>query len=59
MDGVIITGQVRAIPLARVRSAPVGMVLDRGLRRAVRQALAHHLGLDLPAIADGARQRGP
>lgn len=55
---MIVTSQVRTISLARVRSAPVGTVQDRGLRRAVRQALAHHLGLDIPAIADGARQRG-
>ena len=54
-DGVILTSQVRTISLRRVRSAPVGTVLDRSVRRAVRAALAHHLGLDIPAIADGAR----
>lgn len=54
-DGVILTSQVRTISLGRVRLAPIGTVLDRGVRRAVRQALAHHLGLDIPAIADGAR----
>lgn len=54
-DGVILTSQVRTISLRRVRSSPVGAVLDRSLRRAVRAALAHHLGLDIPAIADGAR----
>lgn len=54
-DGVIVTSQVRTISLGRVRSAPIGTVLDRSVRRAVRRALAHHLGLDIPAIADGAR----
>jgi mRNA-degrading endonuclease toxin of MazEF toxin-antitoxin module len=54
-DGVILTSQVRTISLERVRSAPIGTVLDRSVRRAVRYALAHHLGLDIPAISDGAR----
>lgn len=54
-DGVIVTGQMRTISLNRVRSAPLGMLMDRSRRRAVRQALAHHLGLDIPAVADGAR----
>lgn len=54
-DGVIVTSQMRTISLRRVRSSPLGIVGDRSLRRAVRAALAHHLGLDIPAIADGAR----
>jgi len=54
-DGVILTSQVRTISLRRVRSAPMGTVMHRGLRHAVRRALAHHLGLDIPAISDGAR----
>ncbi|MEO6294319.1 MAG: type II toxin-antitoxin system PemK/MazF family toxin [Candidatus Limnocylindria bacterium] len=54
-DGVIVTSQVRTISLRRVRSSPLGNVGDRSLRRAVRAALAHHMGLDIPAIADGAR----
>ena len=54
-DGIILTGQVRTISLSRVRSAPVGTVVRRDTRHAVRAALAHHLGLDIPAIADGAR----
>lgn len=54
-DGVILTSKVRTISLERVRSAPIGTVLDRSVRRAVRHALAHHLGLDIPAISDGAR----
>jgi mRNA-degrading endonuclease toxin of MazEF toxin-antitoxin module len=54
-DGVVITSQVRTISLRRVRSGPVGIVTDRKVRRSIRAALAHHLGLDVPAIADGAR----
>jgi mRNA interferase MazF len=54
-DGVIVSSQIRTISLRRVRSAPLGSISDRARRRAVRQAVAHHLGLDIPAIADGAR----
>lgn len=54
-DAVIVTSQVRTISLRRVSSAPLGMVTDSRVRRQVRAALAHHLGLDVPAIADGAR----
>jgi mRNA-degrading endonuclease toxin of MazEF toxin-antitoxin module len=51
-DAVIVTSQMRTISLARVRSAPLGAIRDKNLRRAVRGAMAHHLGLDIPAIAD-------
>ena len=54
-DGVIVTSQVRTISLRRVRSTPLATLADPALRRAVRSALAHHLGLDIPAIGDGAR----
>lgn len=54
-DAVILTSQVRTISLRRVRSAPIGMVQDPAVRRAVRVSLAHHLGLDIPSIADGAK----
>jgi mRNA-degrading endonuclease toxin of MazEF toxin-antitoxin module len=54
-DGVIVSSQLRTISLKRVRSAPVGILPDGARRRAVRQALAHQLGLDIPPIADGAR----
>ena len=53
--GVILTSQVRTISLRRIRAAPLAAVMDPGLRRAVRSSLAHHLGLDIPAIGDGAR----
>jgi mRNA interferase MazF len=51
-DAVILTSQVRTISLDRVRSGPIGTVTDRSIRRAVRASLAHHLGLDIPAIGD-------
>lgn len=54
-DGVIVVSQVRTISLRRVRSASLGRITDPALRRTVRSALAHHLGLDVPSIADGAR----
>lgn len=53
-DAVIITSQVRTISLARV-SGMLGTVTDSLIRGQVRRALAHHLGLDIPAIGDAAR----
>jgi mRNA-degrading endonuclease toxin of MazEF toxin-antitoxin module len=52
--GVVMTSQVRTISLERVRSSPLGVVTQPAIRRSVRSALAHHLGLDIPAIGDGA-----
>lgn len=52
--GVILCHQVRTISLERVEGAPDGRLDDPALRRAVRVALAHHLGLDIPAVGDGA-----
>lgn len=54
LDGVILTSQVRTISLRRVGSPLLGTVTDPALRRSVRSALAHHLGLDILAMADGA-----
>lgn len=54
-DGVILTSQVRTISLRPVTAPPLGVVADASVRRSVRRGLAHHLGLDIPAIADGAR----
>ena len=56
-DGVIMTSQLRTISIRRIRSERVGVVVDPALRRAVRMALAHHLGLDIPSIGDGALAR--
>ena len=57
-DGVILIHQVRTIDLRRVTSEVVGgspqAVTDPAIRRQVRQALAHHLGLDVPTAEDGA-----
>jgi mRNA interferase MazF len=53
--GVILTSQLRTISLRRFRSPPLGSVMDPAIRGAVRSAHAHHLGLDVPAIGDGAR----
>jgi len=55
--GLILCQQVRTISLERVVGAPDGRLADPGLRRAVRLALAHHLGLDIPAVGDGALVR--
>lgn len=54
--GVILCHQVRTIALDRVASkAPEGYLAPGSARAAVRAALAHHLGLDIPAVVDGAR----
>jgi mRNA interferase MazF len=57
-DGLILVHQVRTLDLRRVSAfaiaGEVQYVSDRRLRREVRAALAHHLGLDLPAASDGA-----
>jgi mRNA-degrading endonuclease toxin of MazEF toxin-antitoxin module len=50
--GVVICSQLRTISQRRVRSEPVGQLTDAGLRRRVRAALAHHIGLDIPAAVD-------
>ncbi len=52
--GVIVCGQPRTVSAARVRGRILGIVRDPATRTAVRQALAHHLGLDIPARLDGA-----
>jgi mRNA-degrading endonuclease toxin of MazEF toxin-antitoxin module len=54
--GVILCHQVRTVSLDRLAGpTPDGYVTTPAIRAAVRAALAHHLGLDIPAIADGAR----
>lgn len=59
-DGVILCHQVRTISVARIRAdeviagGGVRHVNDPAIRAAVREALAHHLGLDVPPPADGA-----
>lgn len=57
-DAVILCHQLRTIDLSRVAALEVGgqprSVTDPAIRAQVRSALAHHLGLDIPADADGA-----
>ena len=57
-DGLILAHQVRTIDVRRVSAFEVGgtrqYVTDIAIRRAVRAALARHLGLDIPGAADGA-----
>lgn len=55
--GLILGHQFRTIALERIVGAPEGRLADAGLRRSVRLALAHHLGLDIPAVGDGALVR--
>ena len=49
--GVIMCGQIRTVSQQRIRSQPLGIVSPQ-TRRRVRRALAHHLGLDIPAVVD-------
>ena len=57
-DGLILVHQLRTIDLHRVTAFEVGgamqYITERPVRRAVRAALARHLGLDIPGAADGA-----
>jgi mRNA interferase MazF len=55
--GVILCQQLRTISLERLAGPSDGRVTDPRLRRAVRTALAHHLGLDIPGVGDGALVR--
>ncbi len=58
LDAVILVHQVRTVDLRRVTALEIGgeaqVLVDPVIRRVVRSALAHHLGLDLPASLDGA-----
>jgi hypothetical protein len=55
-DGLILVHQLRTIDLRRVTAFEVGgtrqYVTDVAIRRAVRAALARHLGLDIAGAAD-------
>ncbi len=50
--GVIMCGQIRTVTQRRIRGQPLGIISTRETRRQVRRALAHHLGLDIPAVVD-------
>jgi mRNA-degrading endonuclease toxin of MazEF toxin-antitoxin module len=49
--GVILCSQIRTVTQGRIRGQPLG-ILSPQTRRQVRRALAHHLGLDIPAVVD-------
>ncbi len=57
-DAVILCHQLRTIDLTRVTAFEIGgrpqVVAEPQTRQGVRQALARHLGLDLPPAEDGA-----
>jgi mRNA interferase MazF len=57
-DGLILCHQLRTIDLARVTALELAgraqYVADPTVRSAVRSALTHQLGLDIPAAVDGA-----
>jgi mRNA-degrading endonuclease toxin of MazEF toxin-antitoxin module len=58
-DAVVLCHQVRTIDLSRVAAVQIGgevqYVSSPEVRRLVRAALLHQLGLDLPPSVDGAR----
>ena len=59
-DGLILCAQVRTISARRIRATGIlpggglAYLTNPAIRWAVRTALGHHLGLDIPALADGA-----
>ncbi len=59
-DGLILCQQPRTISMTRIKTTElasaggVSYVTDRAIRARVRDALSHHLGLDIPAPRDGA-----
>lgn len=62
-DGLILCAQVRTISVRRIRASGilpdggVAYLIDPGIRSAVRAALRHHLGLDIPPLSDRAAVR--
>jgi mRNA interferase MazF len=61
--GLILCAQVRTISVRRIRATGilsgggVAYLTDPRIRSAVRAALRHHLGLDIPPVSDGAGTR--
>ncbi len=56
LPAVILCQQVRTVSARRVRSLK-GYVTNPSIRTAIREALAHHLGLDALPLEDGADGR--
>ena len=53
--GLVLCHQVRTVSLLRARpEGPVHYLADPDIRAQVREALATHLGLDIPGHSDGA-----
>ena len=53
--GLVLCHQVRTVSLLRARpEGPVRYLTDPDIRARVREALATHLGLDIPGRSDGA-----
>ena len=58
--GLILCAKVRTISIRRIRASGIlpdggiAYVSDPRIRSAVRAALRHHLGLDIPPLSDGA-----
>jgi mRNA-degrading endonuclease toxin of MazEF toxin-antitoxin module len=53
--GLVLCHQVRTVSLLRARpEGPVRYLTDPDIRAQVREALAMHLGLDVPGRSDGA-----
>jgi mRNA-degrading endonuclease toxin of MazEF toxin-antitoxin module len=61
--GLILCAQVRTIAVRRIRTSGtlpdggIAYVADPRIRSAVRAAMRHHLGLDIPPLSDGAALR--
>lgn len=59
-DGLILCAQARTVSIGRVRltgilpGGGIAYLSDPRIRAAVRAALRHHLGLDIPPLSDGA-----
>ncbi len=62
-DGLILCAQVRTISVRRVRASGIlpdggiAYLTDPRIRSAIRAALRHHIGLDIPPLSDGAAIR--
>lgn len=62
-DGLILCAQVRTISVRHIRASGIlpdggiAYVVDPRIRSAVRAALRHHVGLDIPPLSDGAAAR--
>lgn len=57
-DVLILCARLQTVALRHVRASPeIAYVTDPPVRSAVRAALRHHLGLDIPPLSDGAAPR--